>query len=66
MSRVILADDYSLVVPEEVREESGLKTGEYYEVVTCDNGVFFIPLPPMDSLAGRLKLSDTNIDREGH
>jgi len=66
MRKATVTEDHKLVIPEDVFEKSGLDVGESYEIVRHDNGVFFIPLPKMSKLAGTLKPSDTNIEREGH
>jgi len=64
MSVVTITDDGKFVIPEEIREKSGVKPGDTYEIDSIDGKIYFIPIRPLSELRGIFKGIDTNIDRD--
>jgi|TergutMp193P3_1026864.scaffolds.fasta_scaffold152219_3 bifunctional DNA-binding transcriptional regulator/antitoxin component of YhaV-PrlF toxin-antitoxin module len=66
MSTITVTEDYHLVIPEEIREKSGLKAGKTYDMIRYDHGVYFVPLRPIEELREIFKGIDTNIDNDDY
>lgn len=64
MTSVTVSPKYQIVIPKEVRESMGIKSGQKIQVITYRNRIELIPLQPAQKLRGFLKGIDTRIDRE--
>jgi len=64
MNTVTVSSKYQVVIPKEIRDKVGLKSGTVLEVITYGNRIEFIPIQPMKNLKGIFKGMDTDIERE--
>jgi AbrB family looped-hinge helix DNA binding protein len=64
MNKVTLSNNYQVVIPKEIREEIGLKTGVSFELIAYANRIELVPIKPIKQLKGILKGIDTNIIRD--
>jgi len=64
MNTATLSNDYQLVIPEEIRELSGLKAGTSFEIISYNNRIELIPIKPMKNLRGIFRGIDTTIIRD--
>lgn len=65
MADVILSSKYQLVIPKEIREETGLKSGEKIIILVKDGIINLIPHHVLRKMRGFLKGMNTNSYREG-
>ena len=64
MNMVVLSSDYQVLIPEEIREQAGLKAGTSLEIISYNNRIELVPIKPMKNLKGIFKGIDTTISRE--
>ena len=64
MNKVTISSKYQVVVPKEVRQQTGLKPGAALEVLVYGNRIELVPLKPLRSLNGLFKGIDTRIARD--
>ena len=64
MNTVVLSSDYQVLIPEEIREQAGLKAGTSLEIISYNNRIELVPIKPMKNLKGIFKGIDTTISRE--
>jgi len=64
MNTATLSNDYQLVIPEEIRETTGLKAGTSFEIISYNNRIELIPIKPMKNLRGIFRGIDTTIIRD--
>jgi AbrB family looped-hinge helix DNA binding protein len=64
MNTVVLSSEYQVLIPEEIREKTGLQAGASLEVISYNNRIELVPIKPMKNLKGIFKGIDTIILRE--
>ena len=64
METVTLSPKFQVVIPQSIRKELNLAAGEKFRVLRYGDRVEFIPVRTMQSMRGRLRGMDTNIERE--
>jgi AbrB family looped-hinge helix DNA binding protein len=64
MSDGILSSKYQIVIPKDVREVSGVKPGDVFDVVYLDGTISLVRVPSLDQLFGMVPGIDTSIVRE--
>lgn len=64
MAEAILSSKYQLVIPKEVREETGLKSGEKIIILVKDGIINLIPAHLLSKMRGYLKGMDISGHRE--
>jgi len=64
MVTVTVSPKYQVVIPKEVRESLGIRSGQKVQMLTYRNRIELIPIRPMQALRGFLKGIDTTIPRD--
>ena len=64
MSTVTVSSKFQVVIPKQIRKDTGLKVGTIMEVITYGNRIELIPIQPMKNLKGIFKGINTEISRE--
>ena len=64
MTTAVLSSEYQVLIPEEIREKTGVKAGTSLEVIAYNNRIELVPIRPMKNLKGVFKGIDTAILRE--
>ncbi|NNJ73176.1 MAG: AbrB/MazE/SpoVT family DNA-binding domain-containing protein [Enterobacterales bacterium] len=64
MTSVTVSPKFQVVIPKEVRESMGIKSGQKVQVFTYRNRIELVPIRPIHEMKGFLKGIDTNISRE--
>jgi AbrB family looped-hinge helix DNA binding protein len=64
MPVVKVSPKFQVVIPKEIRENSGIKAGSKMEIFIYDGRIELVPLKPIRNLKGSLPGLDTNIDRD--
>jgi len=64
MNTVTVSTKYQVVIPKDIRENIGLKTGTSLEIINYGNRIELIPIQPMKNLKGIFKGINTDIVRE--
>ena len=64
MKTITLSNEYQLIIPEEIREATGIKAGTAFEVFSYNNRIELIPIKPIKDLKGIFNGIDTRISRE--
>lgn len=64
MQTVTVSPKFQVVIPREVREAMGLKSGEKMHVFRHEGRVEFVPVKPMRSMRGFLSGIDTDVPRD--
>ena len=64
MSRVTIASTYRIVIPKEIRETMGLKSGASVELFPYGGRIELIPIDSVREMKGFLQGLDTTVDRE--
>jgi AbrB family looped-hinge helix DNA binding protein len=64
MSIVTLSPKFQVVIPQQIRENLGLKPGQKVEAMQYLDRVEFIPVRPPRAMRGFLKGIDTTVPRE--
>ena len=52
MNTVVLSSEYQVRIPEEIRKETGLKSGASFEVILYNNRIELVPVKPIKELKG--------------
>jgi AbrB family looped-hinge helix DNA binding protein len=65
MSTVTISPKFQVVIPQNIREAMGLRSGEKAQVISFRNRIEIIPLRDIRKLRGYLKGIDTSFTREG-
>jgi len=65
MHTVTISPKFQVVIPQQVREAMGLRSGEKAHVISFRNRIEIIPLRDIRSLRGYLKGIDTSFARDG-
>jgi len=52
MARTVVSSKYQVVIPKEVREESGLRKGQRFQVISKGGVISLIPESPLSTLRG--------------
>jgi AbrB family looped-hinge helix DNA binding protein len=55
MARTIVSSKYQVVIPKDVREESGLRKGQTFQVVSKGGVITLVPDQPLSALKGFAK-----------
>jgi len=64
MSTVTLSAEYQVVIPKELRESMGLKSGQKFQVMQYNGRIELIPIRPVEQLRGILRGIDTDVPRD--
>ncbi len=64
MAVVKVSPKFQVVIPKEIRENSGIKVGSKMDIFVYDGRIELVPLKSIKSLKGSLPGLDTNIERE--
>lgn len=64
MPVVKVSPKFQVVIPKEVRENSGIKAGSKMDIFVYDGRIELVPLKSIRSLKGSLPGLDTNIERD--
>jgi len=64
MKTVTISPKFQVVIPKNVREALGLRSGEKAHVISFRNRIEIIPLRDIRKLRGYLKGIDTSFERE--
>jgi AbrB family looped-hinge helix DNA binding protein len=65
METVTISPKFQVVIPQKVREEMGLRSGEKAKVIAFRNRIEIIPMRDVRALRGYLKGINTTLPREG-
>lgn len=64
MDTVTVSPKYQVVIPREVRESLGIKSGQKVQVIRYEDRIELIPVKPAREMRGFLKGIDTAVERE--
>ena len=64
MTTVTVSPKYQVVIPKEIRESTGIISGQQVQMFTYRNRIELIPIKPMKKMRGFLKGIDTNVIRD--
>jgi AbrB family looped-hinge helix DNA binding protein len=64
MTAVTVSPKYQIVIPKDVRESMGIKSGQKVQVLVYKNRIELIPLQPIGKLRGIAKGIDVPFKRE--
>lgn len=64
MSDSVLSSKYQIVIPKEIREASGVRPGDVFDVMYLNGTISLVLVPSVDELFGMSPGIDTTIDRE--
>ena len=64
MTTVTVSPKYQVVIPKEIRESTGIVSGQQVQMLTYRNRIELIPIKPMKKMRGFLKGIDTNVERD--
>ena len=64
MATVTVSPKYQVVIPREVRESLGLKSGEKVQIFRYGDRIEFVPVRKLKRMRGFLKGIDTAVPRE--
>ena len=64
MPIVKVSPKFQVVIPKEIRENSGIKVGSKMDIFVYDGRIELIPIKPIKSLKGSLPGIDTSIQRD--
>ncbi len=64
MTSVVISPKYQIVVPKDVREKAGLKSGMRCQIFVHEQRVELVPLRPIRELRGSLPGIDTTVERD--
>ncbi len=64
MTTVTVSPKYQIVIPKEIREESGIVSGQKIQMINYRDRIHLIPIEPMENLRGFLKGMDTTLERD--
>lgn len=64
MHTVTISPKFQVVIPQKIREELGLRSGEKAQVISFRNRIEIVPLREVRRLRGMLKGADTSFVRE--
>jgi AbrB family looped-hinge helix DNA binding protein len=64
MNTVTVSSKFQVVIPQEIRRDTGLKAGTVMEVIPYGNRIELIPIQAMKNLKGIFKGINTDIERD--
>ncbi len=64
MPIVKVSPKFQVVIPKEIRENSGIKVGSKMDMFVYDGQIELVPIKSIKSLKGSLPGIDTNIQRD--
>ncbi len=64
MPIVKVSPKFQVVIPKEIRENSGIKVGSKMDMFVYDGRIELVPIKSIKSLKGSLPGIDTNIQRD--
>ncbi|MCH2155575.1 MAG: AbrB/MazE/SpoVT family DNA-binding domain-containing protein [Opitutales bacterium] len=62
METVTISPKFQVVIPQKIREQLGLRSGEKVQMIPFDGRVEIIPSKPMKQMRGFVKGINTEID----
>jgi len=63
MNTVTVSPKFQVVIPKEIRESMGIKSGQKIQMITCYDRIVLIPIKPMKEIRGFLKGIVTDVAR---
>lgn len=64
MPIVKVSPKFQVVIPKEIRENSGIKVGSKMDIFVYDGRIELVPIKSIKNLKGSLPGINTNIDRD--
>ncbi len=64
MSAGTISPKFQVVIPKEIRESLGLKSGQKVEILRYEDRIELIPIRPLRQLRGFLKGIRTRVERD--
>ncbi len=64
MTSVTVSPKFQVVIPKEIRESMGIKSGQKIQMLMYQNRIELVPIRPIKELRGSLKGIDTDIRRD--
>ena len=64
MTTVTVSPKYQVVIPKEIRQSTGIVSGQQVQIFNYRNRIEIIPIKPMKKMRGFLKGIDTNVERD--
>ena len=64
MTTVTVSPKYQIVIPKDIREASGIVSGQKIQMISHRNRIHLIPIEPIENLRGFLKGIDTTLERD--
>lgn len=64
MPIVKVSPKFQVVIPKEIRENSGIKVGSKMDIFVYDGRIELVPIKSINSLKGSLPGIDTNLQRD--
>ena len=64
MTTVTVSPKYQIVIPKEIRESSGIVSGQKVQMISYRNRIQLIPIEPIENMRGFLEGIDTNVERD--
>ncbi len=64
MPTVKVSSKFQVVIPQPVRERTGLTAGQPLEVIAYDHRIELVPVRPMPQMRGFLRGIDTSVPRD--
>ena len=64
MTAVTVSPKFQVVIPKDVREQLGIRSGQKLQVLVYDGRIELIPMRPVEEMRGFLQGIDTTIERD--
>lgn len=64
MSDSVLSSKYQIVIPKEIREASGVRPGDVFDVMYLNGTISLVRVPGIDELFGMAPGIETNVERD--
>ncbi len=64
MMTVTVSPKYQIVIPKEIRESMGIKSGQKVQMIAYQGRIEVIPIKSMEEMKGFLKGIDTTVSRD--
>lgn len=64
MSRTVVSTKFQVVIPKAIREETGLRTGQMFQVISKGGVISLVPDRPLSELKGFAKKAKVTLFRE--
>ena len=64
ISTVTVSSKFQVIIPKEIRESMGIKSGQKIQMISYGNRIELIPIKPMKEMRGFLKGINTDVIRD--